>query len=108
MKKIKANSVDLNKLKNVFIEMNNEKGILGLALVEELEFQRETLIKMREEISNSGLVSEYSCYKRSNPIIAGYNAMINNYSKLIRQAVELLPAESQTDVSVDEFLDEEY
>lgn len=108
MKKIDVNSVDLGKLKKTFTEMNNEKGLIGLALLEEIEFQKETLVKMRSEIQNSGLVDEYNKYKRSNPVIAGYNAMINNYSKLIRQAVELLPSESQTDVSVDDVLNEEY
>ena len=108
MKKIDVNSVDLGKLKKTFAEMNNEKGLIGLALLEEIEFQKETLVKMRSEIQNSGLVDEYNKYKRSNPVIAGYNAMINNYSKLIRQAVELLPSESQTDVSVDDVLNEEY
>lgn len=108
MKKINVNSVDLGKLKKTFCDMNNERGLLGLALLEEIEFQRRTLIKMREEIDTNSLTAEYSNYKRSNPIIAGYNAMINNYSKLIRQAVELLPNESQTEVSVDDILNEEY
>lgn len=108
MKRINVNSVDLRKLKKTFCDMNNERGLLGLALLEEIEFQRRTLIKMREEIDTNSLTAEYSNYKRSNPIIAGYNAMINNYSKLIRQAVELLPNESQTEVSVDDILNEEY
>lgn len=108
MKRIDVNSVDLGKLKKTFSDMNNERGLLGLALLEEIEFQRRTLIKMREEIDTNSLTAEYSNYKRSNPIIAGYNAMINNYSKLIRQAVELLPNESQTEVSVDDILNEEY
>ena len=108
MKRINVNSVDLGKLKKTFCDMNNERGLLGLALLEEIEFQRRTLIKMREEIDTNSLTAEYSNYKRSNPIIAGYNAMINNYSKLIRQAVELLPNESQTEVSVDDILNEEY
>ena len=108
MKKVEVSKVDLSKLKNTFTEMNNERGLLGLALMEEIEFQRRTLIKMREEIDTNSLTAEYSNYKRSNPIIAGYNAMINNYSKLIRQAVELLPSESQTDINVDDVLNEEY
>lgn len=108
MKRIDVNSIDLGKLKKTFCDMNNERGLLGLALLDEIEFQRRTLIKMREEIDTNSLTAEYSNYKRSNPIIAGYNAMINNYSKLIRQAVELLPNESQTEVSVDDILNEEY
>lgn len=108
MKKIDVKSVDLEKLKTTFTGMNNDRGLLGLALLEEITFQQETLVKMREEIATNSLTAEYSNYKRSNPIIAGYNAMINNYSKLIRQAVELLPNEQQTEVSAEDFLNEEY
>lgn len=108
MTKVNVNSINLERLKKAFTEMNNERGDTGLALLEEIEFQKETLIEMRKEIAESGLVAEYNKYKRSNPIIAGYNAMINNYSKLIRQAVELLPSEKQTEVNVDDVLNEEY
>ena len=108
MGKIKANSVDLKKLRDTFAEMNNEKGILGLALLEEIVFQKETLEKMRKDIKESSLVAEYNSYKRSNPIIAGYNAMIKNYSQLIRQCVDLLPTESQIDVCVDDLINGNY
>ena len=108
MKKIDVKLVDLEKVKNTFVDMNNDKGILGLSLLEEIAFQKETLKKMRKEIEENSLTADYSNYKRSNPIIAGYNAMINNYSKLVRQVVELLPDEEQKDISVDDFINEEY
>ena len=100
MSKIKANSVDLKKLRVTFADMNNEKGILG--------FQKETLEKMRKDIKESSLVAEYNSYKRSNPIIAGYNAMIKNYSQLIRQCVDMLPTENQIDVCVDDLINGNY
>ena len=108
MGKVDIKTVDLGKLKNTFESMNNEKGILGLALLDEILFQRETLKKMRDGIENDSITSEYNGYQRSNPIIAGYNAMINNYSKLIRQAVELLPSENQIDVCVDDLINGNY
>lgn len=104
MSKVNVNTVDLEKIKIAFTEMNNEKGLIGLALLDEINFQKETLAKMRKEIAENSLTAEYSNYKRSNPIIAGYNAMINNYSKLVRQAVELLPKETEiTEDSFDDF-----
>lgn len=108
MSKIKADSVDLKKLKDTFTDMNNEKGILGLALLNEINFQQKTLTKMRKDIEESSLVAEYSNYKRSNPIIAGYNAMIKNYSQLIRQCVDMLPTENQIDVCVDDLINGNY
>ena len=108
MKRINAKAVDLEKVRETLTDMNNEKGVLGLTLLEELEFQRRTLKRMREDIDNDSIEAEYNSYKRSNPIIAGYNAMIKNYSQVLRQVVELLPAEAQTSVSVEELLNEEY
>lgn len=108
MGRIKGKSVDLKKLKNAFTDMNNEKGIVGLALLEEIEFQKATLAKMREDIDNSSLIAQYSGYKRANPIIAGYNAMVKNYSMLIRQAVELLPDNVDVDITADDLMNEEF
>lgn len=104
MSKVNVNTVDLEKIRIAFTDMNNEKGLLGLALLDEINFQKETLAKMRKNIESESITCEYNGYQRSNPIIAGYNAMINNYSKLVRQAVELLPKETEiTEDSFDDF-----
>ncbi|MBR2785041.1 MAG: hypothetical protein IKD74_03540 [Clostridia bacterium] len=108
MTKVNVKTIDFKKLEKAFTEMDNEKGEAGLSILEEMKFQKKTLSKMREDIENSSLIAEYSNYKRSNPVIAGYNAMINNYSKLVKQAIELLPNENQTEVNVDDLLNEEY
>ena len=108
MGKVKVNTVDLQKVRQVFVEMNSEKGLLGLALLDEIDFQKETLSKMRKGIENESITSEYNGYQRSNPIIAGYNAMINNYSKLVRQVVEMLPENVEVEVSAEELADMEY
>lgn len=102
MAKVDVNSVDLKELKTAFEGMNTEKGKLGLALLDEICFQQQTLIKMRKGIENDSITSEYNGYQRSNPIIAGYNAMIKNYSMLIRQAVELLPENESEDDDFDD------
>lgn len=104
MAKLDVNSVNLKRLEETFTDMNNDKGDFGLALLQEINFQKKTLEKMRESIEKDSLKSEYNGYVRSNPIIAGYNAMVNNYSKLIRQAVDLLPEEVPND---DDNFDEE-
>lgn len=108
MAKIKPNLVDLDKIEKTFIDMDNEKGVLGLSILEEVKFQKDTLKKMRKEITGSGLVDEYNAYKRSNPIIAGYNAMIKNYSQLVRQLIDLLPNDVNVDTTeeLEEFLND--
>lgn len=108
MPKIKTNSVDLTELKKSFESMDNEKGKIGLALLDEIIFQQTTLAKMRKDIEESSLIAEYSNYKRSNPVIAGYNAMIKNYSTLIKQAVELLPETLENEMSASDLMNIEY
>ena len=108
MAKIDKNKIDFDKIRNTFIEMNNDKGVLGLSVLEELEFQKKTLEKMKKDIEESSLIAEYSSYKRANPIIAGYNAMIKNYATLVSKISDLLPAETQTDVSVDDLINGNY
>ena len=106
MPKVNVNTVNLKRVRDAFTEMNNEKGLLGLALLDEIDFQKETLAKMRKNIESESITSEYNGYQRSNPIIAGYNAMINNYSKLVRQAVELLPKETEIEDNFDDFIED--
>lgn len=100
MSKKEIDEVNLEQLQETFKAMNNEKGQLGLNLLEEITFMQRTLKRMRKQIEKNSLLSEYNGYKRSDPIIAGYNAMINNYSKLTRQLTDLLPKE---DAIIDDF-----
>lgn len=108
MSKKKLAEADLTRIEEALKKMNNEKGDVGLSLLEEISFMKQTLKKMRKEIAESSLTAEYSSYKRSNPIIAGYNAMINNYSKLTRQLADLLPKEASDLKSLEDILKEDY
>ncbi len=96
MEKIK--SINFKSLKNTFNEMSNEKGMLGLALIKELEFMRKTLTKLKKEISDDGVVTEMSQGKysidRANPALTQYNSMIKNYQSTVKQINDLLPKDS--------------
>ena len=114
MKQKKEAKVDLKQLEDTFKKMNTEKAQVGLALLEEVLVMKQTLKKMRKDIEESSLVAEYGNYKRSNPIIAGYNAMINNYSKLTRQLADLLPKDDNNyyddfdDDGLDKYLKDDF
>lgn len=115
MSRKKVEEINLSTIEKTFKAMQSDRASVGLALLDEVLFMKKTLAKMRKDIEESSLVAEYSNYKRSNPIIAGYNAMINNYSKLTRQLADLLPKEDEyrnipsiDDIDLEEILNEEY
>lgn len=95
MEKIKA--INFKSLKNTFNEMPDEVGMVGLALIKELEFMKKTLNKLKKELTK-GVVTEmpqgkYSI-ERANPALTQYNAMIKNYQSTLKQLNDLLPKES--------------
>ncbi len=103
MDKIKP--INFKNLKKLFNEMNNEKGMLGLALIKELEFMKKTLNKLKRELTNKGVVTEMSqgrySIERANPALTQYNSMIKNYQSTVKQINDLLPKDSIDDDDFD-------
>lgn len=95
MDKIKP--VNFKILKKVFNEMDNEKGMLGLSLLKELEFMKTTINKLQREVREKGVVTSMDQGKytieRANPALVQYNAMVKNYQSTVKQVNELLPKE---------------
>lgn len=101
----KIKPINFKNLKKLFNEMNNEKGMLGLALIKELEFMKRTLNKLKKELTAKGVVTEMSQGKysieRANPALTQYNSMIKNYQSTVKQINDLLPKDSMD--SYDDF-----
>ena len=96
----------LQELEKTFKNMDNDKGKIGLDLLTEVQFMKETLERLRAEIKNNDLIMEmqqgsYSI-DRSNPALKTYNTTITNYNKLIKQLTDLLPDKDSKN-KVDEF-----
>lgn len=102
----KPKEIDFNKLKMTFQNMENDKGILGLKLLEESEFMKTTLDNLKKAINDKGVVTEmcqgkYSI-ERANPALSQYNALIKNYQSNLKQLNDLLPSfESSNDDGFD-------
>lgn len=98
MEKIKP--INFKVLKNIFNEMDDEKGILGLTLIKELEFMKKTLNKLKKELNDKGVVTEMSQGKysieRANPALTQYNSMVKNYQSTVKQINDLLPKDSNS------------
>jgi hypothetical protein len=89
--------VDLKTVKQKFEEIDTEKSKLGLSLLEEAEFMKDTLYKLKKNISDNGVVTEmcqgtYSI-ERANPALNQYNSLIKNYNSVIKQIYDILPKE---------------
>lgn len=106
MKQIKA--INFKSLKNVFNEMPEERAMLGLSLIKELEFMKTTMNKLKKELRDKGVVTEMDQGKytidRANPALQQYNAMIKNYNSTIKQISELIPKDL---VEIDDFDNDE-
>lgn len=94
----KINNINLNLLKDTFEDMDSDRSRLGLNLLEEAKFMKQTLKKLKSKIRKNGVVTEmcqgeYSI-DRANPALSQYNSLIKNYQSCIKQICELLPEDS--------------
>ena len=93
----KIKIVSFKILKETFNEMDNEKGMLGLALIKEAEYMKKIMSGLRKELAK-GVVTKMSqgnySIDRANPALTQYNAIIKNYNSIIKQINDLLPKDS--------------
>lgn len=96
----KTNEFDLKSLKQTFEKMDSDKGKLGLTLLDEVEFMKQTLDHLKENIKEYGVVTDmcqgsYSI-ERANPALNQYNSLIKNYNSTIKQINDILPKENSS------------
>lgn len=90
----KTVKIDLKSVKTTFRKMKSDKGKIGLSLLEEAEFMKITLEKLKQKIDDNGVITEmcqgdYSI-DRANPALNQYNSLIKNYNSTIKQVTDLL------------------
>ena len=86
-----------------------EKQSLCLQLITNAVFMEEQLTKLQAEIRANGVVSEYKNGEnqygtRKSPEVDVYNAMIKNYTSVIKQINDLLPDAPAADDELTRFL----
>ena len=102
---------NINKIKETFEKVNNNKRELALALLQKAEFLEETLKKLEAEIKKSGVITtmcqgDYDI-ERENPALKSYNTTIKNYTSVVKQLSDMLPKEeNQNNDDFDEFGEE--
>ena len=93
----KAEEIDLDSLRKTFETRTDDKSKLALDLLKRAEFMRTTLIALEDKVNSEGVVTEMSqgsySIDRENPALRSYNTTIKNYTSVIKQIVDLLPAQ---------------
>ena len=87
---------ELNKRKNLYKNMPKDKLKINEDLMKRAVFMQEKLAEMEQRIDSDGLLvsmpqGNYSI-DRAHPLISQYNAMVKNYTTIIKQLNEVVPA----------------
>lgn len=103
----KTNKYDIKTLREMFINLDDNKGRMALNLLDKAEFMEATLKELQDKVKKDGTVvimcqGNYSI-ERENPALKSYNTTIKNYSSIIKQLVDLLPKEDKS--KIDSFED---
>jgi hypothetical protein len=94
--KIYDEYVSLRKaLKNI----PEDKMSIATGLMDNAAFMLVTLDELKDEINDRGAFVTYNKNLVENPAMKSYNTMINRYSGVMAQLLNLLPKDEQADVS---------
>jgi len=93
--KIKA---ELRKYKRIFKEVEEKKKKVGEGLFEEAAFMKVTLVELKEQINDEGVIDEMQqgdyTILREHPAVKVYNTMIQRFLATSKQLLDLLPKEA--------------
>lgn len=103
---------EITRLTNLYKEVERVKRLTAKNLIEEAAFMKATLKELKEAIDKNGPIDEmpqgsYSIL-REHPALKSYNTMVQRYSGIIKQLMDLLPKEQQKEIDdgFEDFLNE--
>ena len=88
---------EINRLTNLFKDVDKNKRLTAKGLIEEASFMKATLQELKTMIDESGPIDEmpqveYSIL-REHPALKSYNTMVQRYTNIINQLTNLHPKE---------------
>ena len=88
---------EINRLTNLFKDVDANKRLTAKGLIEEASFMKATLQELKEMIDEQGPIDEmpqgeYSIL-REHPALKSYNTMVQRYTNIINQLTSLHPKE---------------
>lgn len=100
---------EINRLTNLFKEVDKNRRLTAKGLIEEAAFIKFTLIELKEKINEEGPIDEmpqgeYSIL-REHPALRSYNTMVQRYTNIIDKLTNLHPKEVKVVEEDDGFID---
>ena len=88
---------EINRLTNLFKDIDKNKRLTAKGLIEEAAFMKATLQELKTMIDQDGPIDEmpqgeYSIL-REHPALKSYNTMVQRYTNIINQLTNLHPKE---------------
>jgi restriction endonuclease len=97
--KEKAIKKEIQKLKKLFIGIEEDKENFVNNLIKEIAFMKTTLSELQEDINTNGTMELFTQgsqkFQRESPSVKSYNALIKNYSQLNKELMLLLPKDKK-------------
>ena len=94
---------EIRKLNKLAKEVAPDKEPVAKNLVQELAFMAGTLAELREHINTKGAIEWFKNGShemwRESPALKSYTTLVQRYSLLYRQLVDLLPKDNKPDES---------
>ena len=99
--KEKAIKKEIARLNNILADVDDKKRKTAEGLIEESAFMRATLQELKREIDINGPIDEMSqgdySILREHPALKSYNTVIQRYTNITKQLLDLLPKDVQTE-----------
>ena len=99
---------ELTRLRKSFKPLPEDKRRLAEGLMQEAAFMRVTLEETREIIDREGVIELFEQGKqrflREHPATKVYAALINRYSAVVKQLIDLLPDGDKQKTEADELM----
>src|SRR5690606_6423774 len=97
------------RLKKIFADLPEDRRRIAEGLVKEAAFMRVTLEETRAVIDREGVIERFEQgaqrFLREHPATKVYAAMINRYSAVVKQLIDLLPTAEKGKTEADELIE---
>src|SRR5690606_5595042 len=97
------------RLKKIFADLPEDRRRIAEGLVKEAAFMRVTLEETRAVIDRDGVIERFEQgaqrFLREHPATKVYAAMINRYSAVVKQLIDLLPTAEKGKTEADELIE---
>ncbi|MRS02179.1 hypothetical protein EG832_02965 [bacterium] len=86
---------EIERLTGILNGLTDDQLTVADNLIREAAFMKIALQGLKDEINKDGPVEMFTqgpnSYKRQHPALSGYNALVKNYTVVIKQLIDMIP-----------------